>query len=463
MTAPALLTTLCNLVDPAGALTGDQIQPQHYVDPMGAPVARPELVLRPRDTAQVSAILAACHAAGQPVTPQGGLTGLVSAGAPRAGEVVLSLARMNRIVAVDDISGTLTAEAGVPLYRIHEVAAEHQWLYPLDLGARGSCTIGGNLATNAGGNRVIRHGMTRDLVLGLEVVLADGTLVNSLNRLRKNNTGYDLKQLFIGSEGTLGVITQAVLRLVPQPKSHAVALCAVPDFAAVTQLLVQGQQRLGGTLTAFEVLWSNAYDLVAKHGPAVTVPLPPGDGFYVLLECMGADAERDGQNFLEFLEAAREQGWVQDAVLADTGPRMTALWRVRDAAAEVSAGVGVMHTYDVSLAVTDMDHFGREVERRLRDRWPALVLGIFGHLGDGNLHLVVHVGPDTAALHDDIDTLIYDLIGELGGSVSAEHGIGLMKKPYLGRSRGATEIALMRTLKQALDPKGILSPGRIFD
>ncbi|MFM1897027.1 MAG: hypothetical protein RLZZ385_2101 [Pseudomonadota bacterium] len=458
-----LLSELKTLVGSAGYLEGAAIDPRYYADLMGGRAEPPMLLLRPDSTEQVSRILAACHRAAQPIAPQGGMTGLVSAAAPFHGEIALSLSRMNQVLEVDRFGGTMTAQAGVPLQVIQEQAAAHGLLFPLDLGARGSCTIGGNLATNAGGNRVIRYGMTRELVLGLEVVLADGTVISALNTLRKNNTGYDLKQLFIGSEGTLGVITRVVLRLLPRPTSQTVALCAVKDFDAVAELLLHCQQQMSGNLTAFEVLWRNAYELIVAHIPGIQAPLPADRPYYVLVENMGAAADRDQELFMDSLAAAQAAGLVQDVVVADSDKQIAGLWRIRDAAAEVSSGVGYMHTYDISIKVGDMGYFGDEVVRRLQAQWPAAIIGLFGHIGDGNLHIVIHVGPDTRNQHRAVDEVIYGLVGELQGSVSAEHGIGIMKKPYLGHSRSAAEIALMQTLKQALDPKGILSPGRVFD
>lgn len=458
----ALLATLKAIVGPGGFREGTDIESRNYKDVMGARAIAPVLLLRPANTGQVADILKACHAAGQAVTPQGGMTGLVSAAAPLQGEIALSFERMKQVVEVDRFTSTMTVEAGVELQTIQEQADAHNLLFPLDLGARGSCTIGGNLSTNAGGNRVIRYGMTRDLVLGVEAVLADGTIINGLHKLRKNNTGYDLKQLFIGSEGTLGIITRAVLKLSPKPSSQVVAMCGVSSFAKVTELLLLAQTALGSNLSAFEVIWQNTYKLIDAHVPHATVPLPDHHKFYVLIESMGANAERDTELFLNTLHQASEQELVADVVIADSDTKIKNLWTVRDGAAEVYPGVGYMHTYDVSLNVGDMGYFGEEVERRLRKQWPNAILGLFGHIGDGNVHIIIHVGPDTRDHHLQIDEIIYGLIQELHGAVSAEHGIGLMKKPFLPYSKSEAEISLMKALKHTLDPSGILSPGRIF-
>lgn len=458
----ALLATLKAIVGPGGFREGTDIESRNYKDVMGARAIAPVLLLRPANTGQVADILKACHAAGQAVTPQGGMTGLVSAAAPLQGEIALSFERMKQVVEVDRFTSTMTVEAGVELQTIQEQADAHNLLFPLDLGARGSCTIGGNLSTNAGGNRVIRYGMTRDLVLGVEAVLADGTIINGLHKLRKNNTGYDLKQLFIGSEGTLGIITRAVLKLSPKPSSQVVAMCGVSSFAKVTELLLLAQTALGSNLSAFEVIWQNTYKLIDAHVPHATVPLPDHHKFYVLIESMGANAGRDTELFLNTLHQASEQELVADVVIADSDTKIKNLWTVRDGAAEVYPGVGYMHTYDVSLNVGDMGYFGEEVERRLRKQWPNAILGLFGHIGDGNVHIIIHVGPDTRDHHLQIDEIIYGLIQELHGAVSAEHGIGLMKKPFLPYSKSEAEISLMKALKHTLDPSGILSPGRIF-
>ena len=460
--ADELATRLKDIVGPAGYLEGEDIESRNYRDWMGSRAIRPALLLRPASTAEVAQILKSCNAFGQPVTPQGGMTGLVAAAAPLEGEVALSLARMKKIEEFDRLTSTVTVEAGVELQTIQEKADEQGMLFPLDLGARGSCTIGGNLSTNAGGNRVIRYGMTRALTLGVEAVLAEGTIINGLNKLPKNNTGYDLNQLFIGSEGTLGVITRAVLRLLPKPKSQTVALCAARTFDQVAELLLHCQQRLSGNLTAFEVLWDNTYQLIAQHLPEVQLPLQPQFPLYVLVEAMGSEPERDHELFVSALNHALESNLAEECVIAEGVKQIEGIWRVRDGAAEVMTGAGFMHAYDVSLAVGEMGYFGEEVVRRLKAQWPDAVIGLFGHIGDGNVHIIINVGPKTRQLHREIDHIIYQLISELNGSVSAEHGIGLMKKPFLTFSRSEEEIAMMKTIKQSLDPKGILSPGRIF-
>ncbi|MBF0276458.1 MAG: FAD-binding oxidoreductase [SAR324 cluster bacterium] len=440
----------------------DGIDIKNYRDYQGDRQIRPRILLRPESTEEVSKIMKFCHQAGQAIAPQGGMTGLVSAAAPMEGEIALSFDRMNQIIELDPLTATITVEAGAPLQAVQEHAAKNGFLFPLDLGARGSCTIGGNLSTNAGGNRVIRYGMMRDLVLGVEAVLADGTIINGLHKLTKNNTGYDLKHLFIGTEGTLGIITRAVLKLSSQPRSQLLAFCGLKNFDAVAQLLVHMKSNLGGNLCAFEVIWQEAYQLLDLI-ESVKKPLPDEHGFYVLVESMGSSAKEDKTQFDNALESAFAANLLEDAVVSHSSAEVKDLWLIRDGLPEVPSKVGAMHSYDISLAVGDMGYFGNEVTARLRKRWSNCILALFGHIGDGNLHIIIHVGPDTVALHQEIDQIVYELTRELHGSISAEHGIGIMKRDFLHYSRSSEEIALMKMLKQTIDPKGILSPGRVVE
>ncbi|MGH1470889.1 MAG: FAD-binding oxidoreductase [Cellvibrionaceae bacterium] len=457
-----ILAPLKSIVGNKGYREGDHIDEKNYKDIMGARKIRPRILLRPTTTEQVSQILAYCNENKLPITPQGGMTGLVSAAAPMDQEIAITLERMNNIIEIDPYSSTMTVEAGVLLQTIQETADDHQLLFPLDLGARGSCTIGGNLSTNAGGNRVIRYGMARELVIGVEAVLADGTIINELHKLRKNNSGYELKQLFIGSEGTLGIITRATLKLFPKPSTQTVAFCAVTDFTHVSKLLVHMQASLGGNLTAFEVLWNNTYKLIEEHIDYVQLPMPSEHNFYVLVESMGTSEESDKELFENALEAAINNELIVDAVLSQSEKEMTGIWAIRDSAADISRGVGLTHSYDVSMSINDMAYFGEEVEKRLRHEWPEAIIAIFGHVGDGNLHVLVRTGENNREMHHTVDNIIYTLIRELNGAVSAEHGIGVTKKEYLSYSRSPAEIALMKTMKAALDPHCILSPGRVF-
>lgn len=457
-----LIAALRKAAGDKGYLEGDEIGERYVSDWIGAGDSPPDLVLRPATTEQLSEIMRLCHTADQPVVTQGGMTGLVEGARPRAGEIVISLERMNAIENLDEKSGTMTVQAGVPLQTVQEHADAHGWLYPLDLGARGSCTIGGNLSTNAGGNRVIRYGMTRDLVLGIEAVLADGTIINSLNRLIKNNTGYDLKQLFIGSEGTLGIVTRAVLRLSAKPRSQNVAFCAAPDFGSVVELMGHLKSGLGSTLSAFEVLWPSTYQLTIDTVPGLKAPLPKNDHFYVLAEAMGADPTRDRELFDAVLGEALEKGHILDAVIAKSKTEITELWDIRDGMAEAMGNQRPAVGFDVSLAVGDMEAFTEQCASRAARTWNDASVWVGGHLGDGNLHLMVKAGDRSPQPTDEINGIVYGLVGEMGGSVSAEHGIGILKRPYLGNSRSPEELALMRSIKQTMDPKNLLNRGRIL-
>ena len=421
----------------------------------------PHAILRPASIADVSRILQICHAQQHPVVPWGGRTGLVE-GANADGAFALSLERLNHIEAIDPAGGTMTVEAGCILQTVAEAADAQGLFFPLDLGARGSATIGGNISTNAGGNRVIRYGMTREMVLGLEAVLADGTIVSSLNRLIKNNAGYDLKQLFIGSEGTLGVITRAVLRLRPKPGSHAVALAAVDRFESLPRLLRHVERGLGGSLSAFEVMWDDFYRQVTTPPAKGRAPLDYGHGYYVLVEQLGSDEAADMAQFERVLGEAIEEGVIADAVIAKSLAERHAIWSLRDDVAQCARN-GPIFTFDVSLPILEMESYVTVVRGALQASRPdSLSLMVFGHLGDCNLHLIIGVGDGSPEARHAVEAIVYGSLEGRSGSVSAEHGIGLEKRSYLPLSRSEAEIALMRRLKRALDPHNILNPGKIF-
>ncbi len=451
-----LLDQLSEALGPHGMITGAEAEEKAFTPwgRLGAPLA----VLRPASTAEVAAVLRIASAHGVPVTPWGGKTGLVE-GTYADSILALSLDRMAAIEAVDVPSATMIVQAGCVLQTACEAAEAEGLLLPLDLGARGSATIGGVISTNAGGNRVLRFGMMRDMVLGVEAVLADGTVISALKPLIKNNTGYDLKQMFIGSEGTLGVVTRAVLRLRPQPASQCTALLAVADFANLPKLLRLVEAQLGGTLSAFEVMWPAFYDLVTTPPAAGQPILPHGYNFYVLVEAMGADAADDAARFERVLAGAMDGGLVVDAVLAKSKAETAKMWGLRDDVAQLMRNYPIC-IFDVSLKIADMEAYVADVRAALSARWPASTLVVFGHLGDGNLHLVASVGD--AGAKRDIETIVYGPLAKCGGSVSAEHGIGLQKRDWLSVSRSPAEIALMRTIKAALDPGDILNRGKIF-
>jgi FAD/FMN-containing dehydrogenase len=452
----ALLQTLETTLGAEGMAIGEAAKEQAFTPwaRLGAPLA----IVRPRSTEQVSAILKIVHAAGGSVVPWGGRTGLVD-GASAEGAVALSLERMNAVEEIDKSGSTMTLQAGCILANACEAADGEGLFLPLDLGARGSATIGGNISTNAGGNRVLRYGMMRDMVLGLEVVLADGTIVSSMNKLIKNNTGYDLKQLFIGSEGTLGVVTRAVLRLRPKPTTQNTAFLAVDDFDALPKLLRHLESELSGTLSAFEVMWPEFYDFVTTEPAKGRAVLPRGSAYYVLADMLGSHPEADGERFEAVLMEALENGMCSDAVIAKSQAERDAIWGLRDDVGQPFRN-GPAFTYDISLPIREMPAYVEKVRADLTARWPKAELTVFGHLGDGNLHLVAGVGSREAKA--DIEAIVYAPLKAFSGSVSAEHGIGLQKLAYLHVSRSPVELALMRTLKDALDPKHVLNPGKVL-
>ncbi|MEP2830775.1 FAD-binding oxidoreductase [Parvibaculum sp.] len=460
MASDDLIKKLKAALGDAGVLTGKDAEEKAVGgwSKLGIPAA----VLRPASTEEVSAALKLCHAAGEAVVPWGGKTGLVEGG-EADGHIALSLERMNRIEEIDALGGTMTVEAGAVLQTVCEAAEEKGLIFPLDLGARGSATIGGNISTNAGGNRVIRYGMTRDMVLGLEAVLADGTVMTSMNKLIKNNAGYDLKQMFIGSEGTLGVVTRAVLRVWPKPKSQDTGFVAVESFEQLPTFLRHMERALGGTLSAFEVMWEDFYKLVTME-PATGRPvIAHGHPYYVLVESMGGDQEADSARFEAAMMEALEAGEISDAVIAKSQAERDAMWALRDDVGQV-VHTYPMFTFDVSLKIADMESYIAEVKQGLAAKWPDSSLMVFGHLGDGNLHVIPGRFPDAEqATRRGVEAIVYGELRERQGSVSAEHGIGLEKRPYLGWSRSGEEVALMQLLKRTLDPKNILNPGKVLE
>lgn len=455
----SLLESLVNIVGPAHVLTGAEVSARAVSWGDRSP-CRAQAIVRPATTTEVSRVLAACHAVRQPVVTFGGLTGLVQGCVAGPGEIALSLERMHRIEEIDPIGRTMTVEAGTPVQKIQEEAEKQGLLYPVDWGARGSAQIGGSVATNAGGNGVIRYGMTRESVLGLEAVLADGTVIPALNRMLKNNAAYDVKQLFIGTEGTLGVITRLVLRLRESPRSTQTALVACPTFGDVTRFLKHIDGALGGALSAFELMWNEFYRMVTTAPSKGTPPLPQTYDYYVLVESTGGDPARDQAQFEEAIAAAIEAGCVVDAAVCTSAAQRDAMWALRDDVEGIFR-LGMPVAFDVSLPLALMEDYVNEVVRRLEQEWPAYRRFVFGHLGDGNLHIIAAGPPDTAARHG-IERCVYEPLATRGGSVSAEHGVGTEKQPYLSLCRSPTELALMRTLKQALDPLGILNPGRVL-
>jgi FAD/FMN-containing dehydrogenase len=423
----------------------------------------PSAIVFPESVDDVVKLVRAANERRWSLVPSGGRTGLSGGAVASNGEIVVSFDRMNRILDFNEADRIVRCQAGVVTGTLQDYAAERGLFYPVDFASSGSSQIGGNISTNAGGNRVIRYGMTRDLILGLEVVTADGTVLKGLRKYIKNNTGIDLKQLFIGSEGILGVVTRAALRVFPAPAERQVALCALPSFGQVTAFLRMAREGLGGELTAFEVMWNAYYRLTVERVKGVAGPLPTHHPFYVLLEASGSDPERIHADLEKLLESAMGDNLILDATLSTSNASAAAIWRIRDSSVELgrSFPYAARMGFDVSLAIDRMEEYADTLDARVKAIDPQAFTIVMGHVGDGNLHPSVY-HEHTPEKHDEFEKLVYDLTGEFGGSISAEHGIGILKRPYLKMSRTEEEIETMRTLKRALDPKNILNPGRIF-
>jgi FAD/FMN-containing dehydrogenase len=435
-------------------------------------------VARPGSTEQVAAVLRACAAHGVSVVPQGGNTGLAVGSVPddSGGQVVLSLRRLDRVRALDAANLTLTVEAGCILQNVQDAAAQSGLLFPLSLAAEGSCTIGGNLATNAGGTQVLRYGNARELCLGLEVVTPQGEVWDGLSGLRKDNTGYDLRDLLIGSEGTLGVITAATLKLFPQPAARLTAWAAVPSLQAAVDLLGLAHRHLGAGLTGFEVMNPFALSLVHKHYPQQRVPFladtsagSAGAAFFVLLENSDHESEAHARALFErLLEAALETGCVGDAVVAESLAQAKGLWHIRESIPLAQAEEGLNIKHDISLPVSRIPDFVAETDALLARAIAGVRLVNFGHLGDGNLHYNVQApeGGDAARFlreeEERINTLVFDAVARHGGSISAEHGIGSLKAAKLPHYKSPVAMEMMRAIKRALDPRGVMNPGRVL-
>ncbi len=428
-------------------------------------------VVRPGSTAEVAEVVRACAAAGVSIVPQGGNTGLVVGSVPddSGTQVVLSLTRLNAVRGLDAANLTLTVEAGCVLQTLQEHARQAGFLLPLSLAAEGSCTIGGNLATNAGGTQVVRYGNARDLCLGLEVVTAQGEVWSGLSGLRKDNTGYDLRDLFVGSEGTLGIITAATLKLFPQPAATLTAWAAVPSLQAAVDLLGLAQQRLAAGLTGFEVMGQFALSLVARHMPQLRVPLWQDTPYCVLLENSDSEGEDHARaQFEGLLEAAMEQGLVSDAVVAESIAQAQGLWHIRESIPLAQAQEGLNIKHDISLPVSRIPAFCDEADALLQREIPGVRLVNFGHLGDGNLHYNVQApeGEDAkkflAGQETLVNTLVFDAVARYHGSISAEHGVGSLKAGHLPHYKDPVALGLMRAIKQALDPQQTMNPGRVL-
>ena len=449
------------IVGTKGILTGDDVANRKagiWIDEG----IKAKAIVRPKNTEELSKVLKICNEKKQPVVPHGGLTGLAEGAITLEGQIAISTERLNEIESIDTVGRTITLGAGVQLEKAQNKAEENNLMLAVDLGARGSCTIGGNISTNAGGNMVVKYGMTRDSVLGLEAVLADGRIVTSLNEMLKNNSGYDLKQLFIGTEGTLGFVTRAVLRLREKPKSTNTALLAVNSFTQVTQFLKHIDSGLGGNLSAFEVMWEDFYKQVTTEPALNSPPLSQGFPYYVLVESTGSNQQKDSEHFEELLEEALNLEIIEDAVVSKSDSDRSNLWAIRDDV-EQHYQDGPVKMFDVSMPILSMEKYISDVHEKFSENWKTYKCVVFGHLADGNLHVVSGVGSDDDESIRKMESCIYDPLKSIGGAVSAEHGIGLEKKDYLGISRTEIEIDIMRTLKKSLDPNNILNPGKVFD
>ncbi len=455
---------LAELTEALGAdavTTGETIAPRHRTDWSGVSPTLPLALVRPCNTEQVSTALRLCAKHRVPVVPQGGLTGLAGGAVPRPDAVALSLDRMNAIESIDVAASTMTVQAGVTLQAVHEAAAEKGLLFGVDLGARGSCQIGGNLATNAGGNGVLQFGMMREQTLGLEAVLADGRVLPMMRPMQKNNTGYDLKQLFIGAEGTLGVITRAVLRLHPAPRARATMLVALPSFDAALALLGRLHARFTGSVSAFELMWRD-FVVASLKWQSLREPFDDVHPFVALTEVTGNDEAALDAALEEELGAAMEAGLVLDAAIAQSQAQARSFWKIREATAELPTNMHPPLNFDVSLPMADIGRFASACRAVLDARWPGNISVFFGHIGDCNLHISTDMSTVAGSEHD-VEAIVYGEVEKFGGSVSAEHGIGLHKKPWLGVSRTAQEMEAMRAIKLALDPLGLMNPGKVFD
>jgi D-lactate dehydrogenase (cytochrome) len=427
-------------------------------------------VVRPSSTEEVAGIVRLCNQYRVPVVPQGGNTGLVLGSVPdeSGNAIVLSLTRMNRVRAIDTINNTMTVESGCILEQVQNDAAAADRLFPLSLAAEGSCTIGGNLSSNAGGTGVLRYGNARELCLGLEVVTPQGEIWNGLSGLRKDNTGYDLRDLFIGAEGTLGIITAAVLKLYPQPKAQLTAFAAMQTPDDALKLLSLAQAQCGATLTGFELMSDFCMQLVAKHFPQMRIPFQQNYPQYVLLELSDNESEHHANAMLEsVISEALEQGIIQDAAVASSIAQSKALWNLREHIPLAQAEEGKNIKHDISVQISRIGDFIRATDVRLQEQFPGCRLVTFGHLGDGNLHY--NVSPPENGSHDEfidkqeaVNRVVHDSVHQFGGSISAEHGLGALKRDEIRRYKSHVEISLMQTLKRALDPQSLMNPGKVI-
>lgn len=460
---------LIHVVGEEGVILNPAEQEFYVNDWLGKAHGRTVAVVRPRNTAEVSAIMRLCHQSQTPVVPQGGNTGMSGGATPdmSGAQVVLSLNRMKRIHEVDSVNNTLTADAGVILAEIQQAARSVDRYFPLSLGAEGSCTIGGNLATNAGGTGVLRYGNTRDLTLGLEVVLPDGRIWNGLRGLRKDNTGYDLKDLFIGSEGSLGIITGVVLKLFAAPAGRVSAWIGAKELTSVVTLLNRLQAACGPRLSAFEMMSESSLALVTRHLEGHVSPLNQTYPYYALIELADTNLNGLQEMLQEALTSAIDDGLIDDCVVAMNEAQSVSMWRLREgiSMAQVKAGKAIKH--DIALPISSLATFVKEADQIVRNSFPDLPIINFGHIGDGNLHYNVLVPLDiSAASYKETTSVlnkqIHDLVTQFNGSISAEHGVGTLRRDELKRYKSSVEMDLMNAIKRAIDPNQIMNPGKLL-
>ncbi|AYD04127.1 FAD-binding oxidoreductase [Neorhizobium sp. NCHU2750] len=455
-----LLDALRAIVGDGFVKQGDGIPQRNWSDATEIPPLCPAALVLPGSTEEISKVLAACSAAGQTIVVQGGLTGLAGGARPQPGEIALSLERMQGIEEIDVASRTMTVRAGTPLYQVQDAAKEAGLHYGVDLGARGTCTIGGNVATNAGGVQALRYGVTRRNVLGIEAVLSDGTVLNGLNKLMKNNTGYDWPQMMIGSEGTLGVITRVCLSLSPAPPALQTALCAAASVADAAKALAELDRQFPGQLMTFEGMWREYMEVTDTY-TSLPEPFDPRTELTLLIEAALGDDQAAQDRFTEVLASLLEEGLISDALVSQSLQDRQHFWAYREANYEFDRLIPGSAQFDISLPMNRMDDAIAEMRRQIASLAPGATMIAYGHMADSNLHLAIL--PADAA--DDLGaavTAVYDVVGQSDGSISAEHGIGILKRPYLSRSRSPEELALMRRLKNMLDPADILNRGRIL-
>ena len=466
-TDPALLARFAAIVGEKHAITDPQAQLPYLVEMRDLYRGRSPMVLRPGSVAEVAELLKLANATGTPIVPQGGNTGLVGGQTPHNNEIVLSLTRLDRIREVDPTSNTMTCEAGVTLQHARDAAAAADRLYPQLLPSEGSCTIGGNLSTNAGGVAALAYGVARSHALGIEVVLADGRVLHNLNKLKKDNTGYDLKNLFIGAEGTLGIITAAVLRLAPRPRAVETAFVGVPSPEAALALLTFATDRAGGGVTSYELMTRAGLEFVLQHASGTRDPLSAQHPWYVLIELSSQAESGLGEAMEDILAQGLQRSLIADATIADSLEQAKAFWRIREMFGEVQRHVGGSIKHDVSVPVAAVPAFLKEADAAVTALIPGTRPLPFGHLGDGNIHynVVQPVGADKAEFlnrWDEVNAVVFAVVKKFGGSISAEHGIGVMKRDLLPTVKDPVALELMRDLKRMLDPKGILNPGKVL-